>query len=171
MGNTRSIVLGQYLGIGVLVATSLICSLLVLTIPRQYVALLGLAPIVIGLVKLRMAWRSGTDYDDAEPRRTQTGGGEALNIAGVTVANGGDDLGIHIPMFATSTASDVTIIVGVFAVMTGLWCGVAHYLVHHPMLGSSIRCWGHRALPIALIALGVYVLWKLGSFRFFDNHL
>jgi hypothetical protein len=101
--------------------------------------------------------RSGTDYDDAEPRRTHTGGGEALTIAGVTVANGGDDLGIYIPMFATSTASDVTIIVGVSAVMTGLWCGVAH----------SILCWV-RPFGVEAIALSRLRLLRWGYAYFGD---
>jgi cadmium resistance protein CadD (predicted permease) len=142
---TRSIVRGQYLGIGALVATSLICSLLVFAIPRPYVDLLGFSPILLGLVKLWTVWRSGIDYKEAEPRRARTSGSKVLTMAGVTVANGGDNLGIYIPMFAVSTASDI--ILGAFAVMTRLWCGAVHYLVHHPKPGAPIRRLGPSRSP------------------------
>lgn len=48
----RDIVLGQYVGIAALFSVSLAASMLSLVVPRAYVGLLGILPILIGLKKL-----------------------------------------------------------------------------------------------------------------------
>ncbi|MCJ7691082.1 MAG: cadmium resistance transporter, partial [Clostridiaceae bacterium] len=46
---TRHIVIGQYLGIGVLTAISIIGALGVSVVPHEYVGFLGLVPIYLGI--------------------------------------------------------------------------------------------------------------------------
>jgi len=48
----RQVVLGQYIGIGLLVAISALGSFIPLVVPLQLIALLGLVPIAIGVKKL-----------------------------------------------------------------------------------------------------------------------
>jgi cadmium resistance protein CadD (predicted permease) len=45
-------VIGQYLGIGLLVAISTLGSLLALVVPQYIIGLLGLVPIAIGVIRL-----------------------------------------------------------------------------------------------------------------------
>ncbi|MBN8621477.1 MAG: hypothetical protein J0L63_21370 [Anaerolineae bacterium] len=45
-----------------------------------------------------------------------------------------------------------------FAVMTGVWCALGFYLVHHSVLSKRIQRHGHQVLPFVLIVLGVYIL-------------
>lgn len=47
----RSIVFGQYLGIGALVLASALAALLALTLPDGWIALLGIVPLLLGLGK------------------------------------------------------------------------------------------------------------------------
>jgi cadmium resistance protein CadD (predicted permease) len=155
------VVLGQYLGIGVLVAASVVCALVAMAIPGQYIGLLGFAPIAIGLARLWAGWR-GDNGKIGEPA-AQTGKSKVLGVAVVTVANGADNLGIYVPMFATRTAPDLALTVAVFGAMTGLWCAAAHFLVRQPGLRGPIRRWGRRVLPFVLIGLGAYILWESGS--------
>jgi cadmium resistance protein CadD (predicted permease) len=54
----RHIVAGQYLGFTALVAISLLGFLGGLVVPRAWIGLLGLAPILIGVKKLRSIYRS-----------------------------------------------------------------------------------------------------------------
>jgi len=160
----RAVVLGQYLGIGTLVVSSVICALVALVIPRNYIGLFGLAPIAIGLSRLYTVWRRDSGDDPAEVSHSaRAGSAKTLIVAGITVANGSDNLGIYIPMFATSTTADLTVSITVFAAMTALWCAAAHFLVRHPTLGAPIRHWGRRVLPFVLVALGVYILGKGGD--------
>jgi len=162
----RSIVAGQYLGIGALVLASASAALLALALPDGWVALLGVVPLLLGLSKLP-ALRTGTigGGGGSEERRLQDQEhnaerglrSQALAVASVTVANGGDNIGVYVPLFATALDA-IAIYALTFAVMTGVWCALGYLLVNNRILGGTIRRYGHVALPIVLIALGVYIL-------------
>ncbi|WP_279358782.1 cadmium resistance transporter [Methylobacterium indicum] len=155
----RQIVAGQFLGIAALVLASLAGALLSLVVPPAWLGLLGLVPIVLGCHRL-LALR-GDEEDDAPARAATLG--NALAVAGVTIANGGDNLGIYTPVFATSPGPRLLLFVAVFAVMTGLWLALAHQLVHHRALGAPIRRIGRVATPFVLIGIGVMVLVEAGT--------
>ncbi len=59
-----------------------------------------------------------------------------------------------------------------FAIMTLLWLGVAHWLTHHCTIGAPIRRYGHRIVPFVLIALGALILWQGGTLQLLhhDDH-
>jgi cadmium resistance protein CadD (predicted permease) len=117
-------------------------------IPPAYVGLLGVVPLAIGLWKL-LGHRSASGDEMASSPRASV-----LAVTAVTVANGGDNLAVYTPLFATRRPWEVGLLVAVFLVMTGLWCGVARYLIRHPTLGPPIRKCGRILLPWILIALG-----------------
>ena len=162
----RSIVIGQYLGIGALVLASALAALLALTIPDGWIALLGLVPLFMGLAKLRALRAGGVDAKgDGDERRAQEQehaaerrlGLPALAIASVTIANGGDNVAVYVPLFATAFDSIATYAL-TFAVMTGVWCAIGYLLVNNNVIGGAIRRYGHIILPVVLIALGIYIL-------------
>jgi cadmium resistance protein CadD (predicted permease) len=111
---TRQVIAGQYLGSGVLVVASLLCSLLALVIPKGYIRILGLLPLFIGLKDLS---RSYSD-DDEIPRS----GRNLLEVTAVTVSCGADNIAVYVPLFAGGTAAQVGITIAVFEVMVGVWC-------------------------------------------------
>lgn len=160
----RAVVAGQFLGIGVLVLGSVLASVAALAIPEGYTALLGVVPLLLGVRKLGELMRSrgagATAEEQAEAaeqkleRRTHS---QVLAVAGVTVANGGDNLGVYIPLFASEPRAIPAHVV-VFALMTALWCLAGHALVQNRLLGEHIRRYGHRVLPFVLIGLGLYIL-------------
>jgi cadmium resistance protein CadD (predicted permease) len=161
----RHVVLGQYLGIGTLVAVSLVCSLIALVIPPGYIGLLGLLPIGIGAKKLWEAWRGGEDSE--EEGHPAPGAHKIFAVAAVTIANGGDNIGVYVPMLATRSLNETLVLLAVFAVMTALWCFVAHFLVNHRGLGAPIRRYGHLVLPWVLIAIGIGILLESDAFSVF----
>ncbi|MGO8915823.1 MAG: cadmium resistance transporter [Stellaceae bacterium] len=168
------VVAGQVLGIASLVALSLAAALAALAVPPAYVGLLGVAPLVIGVKKLWGAF-SDEDRNEVAPNARPTGRerGEVLTVAAVTIANGGDNIGIYAPLFATQAGWQMSVTIAVFAIMTLVWCLVAGWLVNHPMLGKPIRRYGHRVLPFVLIGLGGRILYETGSFdllrRYVEN--
>jgi cadmium resistance protein CadD (predicted permease) len=162
----HSIVVGQYLGIGALVLVSILAALLALAFPDGWVALLGAVPLFLGLSKL-LALRRETvggegsseehriqDQEHNAERRLRS---QILAVASVTVANGGDNIGIYVPLFATAREAIATYTL-TFAVMTGVWCALGYLLVNNKVLGDAIRRYGNVVLPIVLIALGIYIL-------------
>ena len=161
----RYIALGQYCGIGVLVGVSLAASAVSFVLPAADVGLLGVLPILIGLRKLVALLRPGDQDDDAGPQATRGGAfAEIMSVAIVTIANGGDNIGIYTPLLATQRPHELAFTLVVFVVMTGLWLLIAHGLVHHRGLGAAIRQYGHLALPFVLMGLGVWILYSAGSF-------
>jgi cadmium resistance protein CadD (predicted permease) len=151
---------GQILGIAVLVAASLAAAVAAAAISAAYVGLLGLAPLAIGFKKLAGLLRRGKARGEREPSRSGAG---LLTVAAVTIANGGDNLGAYAPLFATQASPARAISIGVFAAMTLLWCSGALFLVDHPKLGAPIRRYGRIFLPLALIALGIRILYASGA--------
>ncbi|KMO37740.1 hypothetical protein VQ03_18800 [Methylobacterium tarhaniae] len=155
----RQVAIGQYLGLSALVLASLAGSLLSLVVAPVWFGLLGLLPIVLGTRRL-LALRSD-DGDEAASEPASLG--KVLAVAGVTIANGGDNIGIYTPVFATSAAPRLVLVLAVFAVMVALWLGFAHWLVHHPALGAPIRRIGRVATPFVLIGIGAMVLVEAGT--------
>jgi cadmium resistance protein CadD (predicted permease) len=154
------IVVGQFLGIAALVLVSVACALLIFAIPEGWIGLLGLAPLVIGFQRLWAFWRGASDAN-AVPE--QTGGSasrsKVLAVAGITIANGADNLGVYIPLFSNAPHL-IPVYSAVFAVMTGTWCALGYYLVNNALLGARIRRYGRAALPFVLIGLGLWILSK-----------
>ena len=80
-----------------------------------------------------------------------------LAVAGVTASNGGDNLGVYIPLFASAIGA-IPFYVIIFATMTAIWCCIGYGLVNNPWVGERIRRYGHGVLPFVLVGLGLYIL-------------
>jgi cadmium resistance protein CadD (predicted permease) len=157
----RDVVIGQYAGISTLYAISAIAALVSLIIPSIYLGLLGLAPIAIGIRKLFDLRRS---RKKVQAKGSGMGArGKSLAVAAVTMANGGDNIAVYTALFANRSGYEVPAIGVVFAIMTGLWCLVAHWLVNHRALGAPIRRHAHWAVPFLLIGLGILILIRAGT--------
>jgi cadmium resistance protein CadD (predicted permease) len=159
----RQIIAGQLLGMTALVAASAAGALLAFAVPEGWIGLLGVAPLLLGLQRLWALRRSsgegaageeGAAPEEPSARLSRAG---ALAVAAVTVANGGDNLGVYIPLFS-SAPKLVPVYAAVFMVMTGVWCALGYYLVNNRLLGARIRRYGQRALPFVLIGLGLWLL-------------
>jgi cadmium resistance protein CadD (predicted permease) len=159
----RDVVIGQYAGVSTLYAISALAALISLIIPPAYIGLLGVAPIAIGMRKLYNLRRR---QKKEEGRGSSTEAhGRRLAVAAVTMANGGDNIAVYTALFATRGGYEVPAIGIVFAVMTGLWCLAAHWLVNHRALGGPIRRYAHRVVPFVLIGLGILILVRTGTLQ------
>jgi cadmium resistance protein CadD (predicted permease) len=146
---------GQILGMAAIVAISLAAASAALAISPQLVGLLGAAPIVIGIGKLL---RRGKTEDEEQP--TAAG---ILQVATVTVVNGGDNIAAYTPIFATEGSQDMIATLAIFAALTLTWCFAALGLVRHTAFGKPLRRYGHVLLPFILIGLGGLILYRSGA--------
>ena len=159
----RTVVLGQLLGIGALVAMSTLVAWLSMALPEGWISLLGFVPLYLGLKQIKSLWTDAYDSaedDEIQGQEHQMERGlrsQLLAVAGVTIANGGDNLGVYIPLFANSLTA-IPLFVVVFGLMTLLWCFLGHVLVNNKVFGHWIRRYGHKILPVVLILLGFDIL-------------
>ena len=152
-GGGLGVVLGQYLGfLGILVvavAGAMGASLL----PESVRPYLGLLPLALGVRAGWSAWRSRNDEDD-EPAV----GPGVLAVAAVTFANGGDNIGVYVPVFARSGTGAMVTYVVVFLLLVGVWCAAGRYFASRPVIARALSRWGHVLLPVVLIGIGLAIL-------------
>lgn len=158
---SRTVVVGQFIGIGTLVLVSTCLSLVALAVPEGYTSLLGVVPLALGLWKVREIWAPNEDgadqARDAEHRAESRTHSQLLAVAGVTIASGADNLGVYIPIFARDPEA-IPVYAVAFMVLTAVWCAAGNLLVRSPGIGTHLRQYGHVLLPIVLVALGLWIL-------------
>jgi cadmium resistance protein CadD (predicted permease) len=153
---TLDIIVGQFLGIIALVAASLVGSFVAQSISFAYVSLLGIVPIFMGIKSLL-----GKKDENPNPglnQQTHRSRSAIWTVSWITIANGGDNLSIYIPLFSTRAMWEIFILFLVFMGMTAVWCYVGFFLIHHPRLEVPIRRHGKALFPWFLIALGCWIL-------------
>jgi cadmium resistance protein CadD (predicted permease) len=89
------VVVGQIVGIAVLIGLSMAAAKTAVAISPAHVGLLGIAPLVLGVVKL---WRLHDHARSAVGSESKKGGlrlGGAPGVAAITIANGADNIGVY----------------------------------------------------------------------------
>lgn len=159
------IVAGQYLGVGLLVLVSLGGCFGSLVFPPSWIGLLGLVPVSLGITQLMESLQADGASEQppglapfGSPQRLGWPLAQTLGVAAVTVANGGDNVGIYLPLFANASAFELALTLTVFAVMVGLWCLVAWRLMQTPALAGLLTRYGRQLVPFVLIGLGGLIL-------------
>jgi cadmium resistance protein CadD (predicted permease) len=155
--SSRQVVLGQYLGFLGLLVVSLACSLLAIVIPAHWLGLLGLWPLLVGLKRLWLRPPEDVVGASAESAASSVG---ICTVAFITLANGGDNITVYVPLFAGLGVMQVGILVSEFLVLVAIWCLIARFLVTHPVIGGAIRRVAHAILPYVLIGLGAWILLR-----------
>ncbi len=146
----RRIVAGQYVGFGAIILVSLIGARAALAIPHRWIRFLGVLPLAMGVRQL-----FGRRRTELEPQRISNSG--IASIALVTLSNGADNIGVYVPFFVDGRPY-LWLILIVYAVMVAMWCSVGRWLGNHSLILRSVDRWGHWAVPLVFIGLGIYVL-------------
>lgn len=174
----RHIAIGQYLGFTALIIASLPGFFGGLIVPKTWIGLLGLLPIAIGISHLV---NRDSDEQDIQAVSTEFKGHnpkssllsklasilppQTFNVAAVTIANGGDNIGIYLPLFAGSDGASLVVILTVFFVLIGVWCYVAYLLTSHPVIAQILTRYTKAIVPFVLIGLGIFILIENGTYR------
>jgi cadmium resistance protein CadD (predicted permease) len=167
-GSVLRVILGQYLGFAAILAASILGALGAGLLPETAIPYLGLIPLALGLRagvhvshdrRRRTAHDTTAEDDRPTPHGENSGGGPGvLAVAAVTLANGGDNIGVYIPVFTTADLAGLLTYTGVFLVLVGMWCGAAHSFAGRPMIARALSRWGHILLPVVLISIGLIIL-------------
>ena len=158
----RHVVAGQYLGFSALVAISLVGYFARLIMPPEWIGLLGLLPIAIGV----RHFLKREEGEDERPEAGRTAGG-VLSVAAVTFANGGDNIGIYTPLFAASDLTSLLVMLAVFFVMLAVWCAAGSFIGSHRAVKRRLDHYGHLIVPFVLVSLGIYIIVESGTLKLF----
>jgi cadmium resistance protein CadD (predicted permease) len=176
---TRHVVVGELLGFTVLILISLLGFWIGLAIPQRTIGLLGILPILIGLLSLVRQWL-GSDRNDREMsayRYRDLRGFESrrpslwsilcdrqtYRVSMVTIANGSNNLSIYIPLFASLNSSKILIMIPVLYGFVAAWLFLAFHLTRAPGIYLLLNRYAPTFFPFILIWLGVRILLDSGS--------
>jgi len=154
------IVAGQYLGLITLIAVSFVAALGLTIVPDEWVGLLGLIPLAIGVLALVRTLRGKDDDDEAESALKAVG---LLGVAGITIANGGDNIAIYTPVFRTISTTDALVTIAVFLVLLALWCLAARAIGSNEKVTEGLEKVEHWLVPVVFIGLGIFILIESGT--------
>ena len=160
-GRAWRVVAGQYLGFVGILAASVLGALGAGLLPEAVIPYLGLFPLALGVRAAIAAWRHRRDDDEPGSSRTSPG---MSQVAAVTFANGGDNIGVYVPVFTVAGVGGMSVYAVVFLVGVGLWCAAGWFLATRPLVARTLSRWGHIVLPVVLIGVGVVILVEGGAF-------
>jgi cadmium resistance protein CadD (predicted permease) len=151
------ITLGQLTGLGLLVFASLIAAVGMLAAPGRWTAWLGLGPLALALRTLTAPPSGLTSGANGAGAACRPRPAQVLTVTLLTLAIGGDNLAVYIPLFATSPAQ-IPLYVTIFAAMAALWCWLARRLATRASACQRIAAYSRMLLPIVLTGLGCRIL-------------
>ncbi|HAX78473.1 MAG TPA: transporter [Cyanobacteria bacterium UBA11372] len=161
----RHILIGQYLGFGGLVVASFPGFLGGLILPRHWIGLIGLIPIVIGLNLLLNREEEESEEVEAETNLSEDSpiasffSPQVYSVAAITLANGSDNVSVYVPLFANSNLGNLVLILSTFLILVGVWCYVAYKLTNQQAIASILTRYGNAIAPFILIGLGAFIVW------------
>ena len=165
-GTTARILVGQYLGfVGILGAAVLVSLGAGAFLPPEVIPYFGLIPLGLGLWAAWQAWRGDDDDDDAKIEGKNVA---VWTVAGVTFANGGDNIGVYVPVFLNVGPGAVVALLVACAAATAVLVaglvGLAKFVATRRPIAEILERWEHILFPIVLIGLGAFILISGGAF-------
>lgn len=170
------IVMGAYLGFSLIVILSLLGSVCGFILPSAAIGVLGVLPIYLGVKEL---FRNNQEPELSSavvldllklPVRipwqallSRILPPQVFQVAAITLANGGDNIGVYIPLFASHTVLTSEIILIVFFLMVGVWCYLSYRLTKNVLVARNLTRYAQKLFPYVLIILGFTILWEKGT--------
>lgn len=179
----QHIVVGELIGFTVLLSISLIGFFVGLVIDSTWIGLLGILPILIGINNLLHLNQDDSANDRSanlkinakhrgfESRKRSLWevirDRQTYKVSAVTISNGGNNLGIYIPLFATSSIQNLAVIVPVLYLVVCCWLFLSYHLTRQPGIAVVLSRYASKIFPFVLMWLGFRILIDSESYRLF----
>jgi cadmium resistance protein CadD (predicted permease) len=182
----QHVVVGEILGFTALVSISLLGFLLGLVIDSIWIGLLGILPILIGVRNL-LNLRKANEEESAEDksinlkRNAKYKGFDSrkrslwdvlrdrqtYKVSAVTISNGGNNLGIYIPLFASSSIHSLAVIIPVCYLIVFTWLFMSYHLTRTPGIAVVLSRYASKLFPFVLMWLGLRIILDNESYKLF----
>ena len=152
----REIVFGYLVGALVILAITYAVGKIAGNAPVSYLGLLGIFPILIGLIELGRLFRNRDNgYESGASRRGNTA---FAAVVLTQLSNSVDTIVTYSVLFTDANDLGDWLVLATFVGMAVLWVLVARYALRHPWLSRPIQQYGRYITPLLLIAVGLFVL-------------
>ena len=160
---------GQYLGTGLLVGASLVAAYVVNFVPEEWmVGLLGLIPIYLGIRFAIVGEDAEEEEEEIIERLEQSKANQLFwTVTLLTIASGGDNLGIYIPYFASLDWSQTLVALLVFVIGIIIFCEISRVLSSIPLIFETMEKYERIIVPLVFILLGLYIMYENGTIETF----
>ncbi|HGS1423795.1 TPA: CadD family cadmium resistance transporter [Streptococcus pneumoniae] len=160
---------GQYLGTGLLVGASLVAAYVVNFVSEEWmVGLLGLIPIYLGIRFAIVGEDAEEEEEEIIERLEQSKANQLFwTVTLLTIASGGDNLGIYIPYFASLDWSQTLVALLVFVIGIIIFCEISRVLSSIPLIFETIEKYERIIVPLVFILLGLYIMYENGTIETF----
>lgn len=160
---------GQYLGTGLLVGASLVAAYVVNFVPEEWmVGLLGLIPIYLGIRFAILGEDAEEEEEEIIERLEQSKANQLFwTVTLLTIASGGDNLGIYIPYFASLDWSQTLVALLMFVIGIIIFCEISRVLSSIPLIFETIEKYERIIVPLVFILLGLYIMYENGTIETF----
>ena len=152
---------GQFIGIAVITAASMCAAAGLTLLPEKFTPLLGLIPIALAV-------KEWNEYRTAARQKQNTPANKSddtvplthglFSAAAVTIADGGDNLGVYIPLFTGSDKRTYITAGIVFFLLTALWCAASWKLADSSTVRNGIKKYGRIIVPAVYLLIGIAIL-------------
>lgn len=177
----RHVVVGEFLGLTILISVSLVGFFAGMIVSDMWVGLLGVLPIMIGIHQLMSKEdddESNDVIEEVEKVHTEVGrprikqslwstirDPKTHRVTAVHVSNGGNNVAVYIPLFASSSLPSLGVILTMCYMTIGFWCFCSYNLTRFPGISVLIARYGRKIAPFVLIYLGISIIVKSQSYR------
>lgn len=185
--NKKTVIIGQYIGISILIMISCVGFIFKFIVPIEWIGIMGILPIIIGslhIIKLVKNNKSRSYNKIIALKKTIVKNSEEQSekntniirniinskvsfVAMVTFINGGDNIGVYTPLFATLDLHELILTIIIFLTILGVWCLIVILFVNSKCMSIMLKKYGKVCFPFVLILLGIYIILKCNTLSLF----
>lgn len=145
---------------------SLVIAYLVHFVPEDWmIGLLGLIPLYLGIRYLVKGEEEAEEDEIIDQLNARPSNQMFWTVALITIASGGDNLGIYIPYFASIELGQIITAIILFAIFTVGLCWLSQRLARLSFLEETLEKYERIIVPVVFIGLGIYILWENQTFQ------
>lgn len=156
---------GHYLGTAILVAVSLFITYVLQFVPEDWmIGLLGLIPIYLG-IRFILVSEEEEEEEVLEMLEKNSSHQFFWVVTLITIASGGDNLGIYVPYFSSLDWGQIVFVLIIFALGVFVLCKISQRLSSLSFVSETIEEYEQVIVPLVFIPLGFYIMWENGTIQ------
>ncbi|MGB7452681.1 MAG: cadmium resistance transporter [Lysobacterales bacterium] len=154
---------GYFVGMNLIAAITIAVGELGEFIPLAYLGLLGVIPMMMGVLALWKLFRNSQTEEVDSAFTSNSGLAIFFALIAIQLSNGMDTIITFSALYADSSDHSDYIVAPTFFAMVGIFSWMAYYSVKHPKLSHFLTRYGQYVTPFILIFVGFYILSNTAS--------